>query len=156
MIYAIWAMDVNWLIGKDNKLAWRYPEDLAYFKEKTKGKTVLMGDLTYQSLKGYYKDKPFPYGKIYVANLNETTYTDATCVTDVVDFVKNYKDELWIIGGKMIYNLTLPYIDYLLITHVLNVHQGNVYFTHFELSKYKLVEKSLAPSLIFATYRKEF
>lgn len=155
MIYAIWAMDVNWLIGQDNKLAWHYKEDLAYFKEKTKGKTVLMGDLTYKSLKGYYKDKPFPYGKIYVANLIETVYEDAECITDVIEFVKNYKDELWIIGGKVIYNLTLPYVDYLLITHVLDVHKGNVYFNHFDLSSYKLVDKKLAPSLIFATYKKE-
>ncbi|MFA7417610.1 MAG: dihydrofolate reductase [Acholeplasma sp.] len=156
MIYAIWAMDCNWLIGQDNQLAWHYKEDLAYFKAKTKDKTVLMGDLTYKSLKGYYKNKPLPYGKIYVANLVDTVYPDASCVTDVIDFVKNYTDELWIIGGKIIYNLTLPYVDYLLITHVLNVHQGNVYFTHFELSKYKLVDKQMAPSLIFATYRKEF
>lgn len=156
MIYAIWAMDVNWLIGKDNELAWHYKEDLAYFKAKTKGKTVLMGDLTYQSLKGYYKNKPFPFGKIYVANLKETEYEDAICVTDVVSFVKDFKEELYIIGGKIIYNLTLPYVDTLLITHVLNVHRGNVYFTHFDLSKYKLVDKKMAPSLIFATYKKDF
>lgn len=155
MIYSIWAMDVNWLIGQDNQLAWHYKEDLAYFKAKTKGQTVLMGDLTYQSLKGYYKDKPFPFGKVYVANLVDTTYPDATCVTDVVSFVKSYTNDLYIIGGKIIYNLTLPYVDCLLITHVLNVHKGNVYFTNFELSKYKLIDKVMATNLIFATYRKE-
>ncbi len=36
MISMIWAMDENWLIGKDNVLPWHYPKDLAYFKNKTK------------------------------------------------------------------------------------------------------------------------
>lgn len=154
MINSIWAMDVNWLIGKDNILPWHYKEDLAFFKEKTQGKTVLMGDATYRSLKGYYKDKPLPYGKIYVANLNQTVYHDAILVKDVIEFVKNFREELWIIGGKLIYELTLPYVDTLYITHVLNTHEGNVYFSRFELSKYKLVEKRLSNGLIFATYKK--
>ncbi|WP_025724789.1 dihydrofolate reductase [Acholeplasma granularum] len=155
MIYSIWAMDVNWLIGIDNKLPWHYKLDLAYFKEKTTGKTVLMGDATYRSLKGYYKNKPLPFGKMYVANLINTEYEDATCITDVVEFVKSFSDDLWIIGGKVIYNLTLPYVDYLLITHILNFHQGNVFFTKFELSKYELVDKKLEENLIFATYKKK-
>ena len=71
MISLIWAMDKNWLIGKENKIPWHYKKDLMYFKEKTQGKTVLMGDNTYYSLKGYYKDRPLPYGKIYVASLND-------------------------------------------------------------------------------------
>lgn len=52
MISAIWAMDKNWLVGNGDKLPWRIKEDLQYFKEKAKGKTVLMGDTTYFSLKG--------------------------------------------------------------------------------------------------------
>lgn len=154
MKHAIWAMDANWLIGKDNVLPWYIKEDLAYFKSMTNHKTVLMGDATYRSLKSYYKEKPLPYGKMFVANLNPTDYEDATCITDVIEFVKTFSDELWVIGGKMIYQLTLPYMDYLHITHVLGTYEGNVYFTPFELSSYKLVEKELRPGLIFATYKK--
>ncbi len=154
MIHSIWAMDVNWLIGKDNLLPWHYKEDLAYFKKATEGKTVLMGDATYQSLKSYYKTKPLPYGKIYVANLKDTMYPDAICITDVISFVSTFKDELWIIGGKAIYAITLPYVDYLHITHILNTHEGNVYFTQFPLSSYQLVKKNVVENMIFATYKK--
>jgi|SRR5690606_10404213 len=154
MISSIWAMDINWLIGKDNVLPWHYKEDLAFFKKMTEGKTVLMGDATYRSLKGYYKDKPLPYGKMYVANLQKVQYHDAECITDVIDFIKNYKEDLIVIGGKKIYELTLPFVDRLYITHVLNYHDGNVYFSKFPLSQYKLIEKKVVPGLIFATYEK--
>ncbi len=154
MIHSIWAMDINWLIGKDNLLPWHYKEDLAYFKALTEGKTVLMGDATYRSLKSYYKSKPLPYGKMYIANLEDTVYPDAECITDVISFVKSFKDELWIIGGKAIYSITLPYVKRLHVTHILNYHEGNVYFTPFPLSTYKLIEKKVVAGMIFATYEK--
>ncbi len=154
MINAIWAMDANWLIGKDNKLPWRYPVDLKYFQDMTRGKTVLMGDLTYKSLKSYYKNKPLPFGKMFIANLEDANYSDGILVKDVVSFVKEYKEELWIIGGKLIYKLTLPYINRLYITHILNTHEGNVYFDYFPLSNYKLINKNMAENLIFAVYER--
>ena len=83
MISLIWAMDINWLIGIDDKLPWHYREDLLYYKEKTAGKTVLMGDKTYYSLKGYYKTKPLPYGKIFVASLDKLELEDAIVVNDI-------------------------------------------------------------------------
>ena len=44
------AMDENRLIGKDNKLPWHLPADLAYFKKITTGKSILMGRKTYDSI----------------------------------------------------------------------------------------------------------
>lgn len=126
-----------------------------YFKEKIKGKIVLMGDLIYKLLKGYYKDKFFLYGKIYVVNFIDMVYEDVECIIDVIEFVKNYKDDLWIIGGKVIYNLILFYVDYLLIIYVLDIYKGNVYFNYFDLFSYKLVDKKLVFSLIFVIYKKE-
>ena len=87
MISLIWAMDKNWLVGKDNKLPWHFKEDLLYYKSKTLGKTVLMGDKSYFSLKSYYKEKPLPYGKIYVASLDNLELDDATVVSDVISFL---------------------------------------------------------------------
>ena len=93
MISLIWAMSETNLIGKDNKIPWHVKEDLLYYKEKTKGQTVLMGENTYDSLKGYYKTKPLPYGKIYVASLSERSFSDAIKVSDVTSFLKNNKEE---------------------------------------------------------------
>ena len=89
MISLIWAMSEKWLIGKDNKIPWHVKEDLLYYKEKTNGKTVLMGENTYFSLKGYYKNRPLPYGKIYVASLSDNEFIDAIKIDDVISFLNN-------------------------------------------------------------------
>jgi dihydrofolate reductase len=154
MISMIWAMDENWLIGKDNLLPWHYPKDLQYFKNKTKDQNVIMGDLTYKSLKTYYKTKPLPFKKVYVANILDETYTDAIHVKDIFKFIKQTKEDICVIGGKTIYQLMLPYADRLYITYVLKAHEGNVYFPKFDLSEFKLVSKKMEDQLIFATYER--
>jgi dihydrofolate reductase len=155
MINLIWAMDENRLIGDKSRLPWHYPTDLKHFNSLTRGKTVLMGHETYMSLKGYYKTKPLPYEKIYVANLEKHDYPDAELVSDAIKFLKEFKDELWVIGGKIIYELSLPYADNLYITYILNKHEGNIYFKPFSLEDFKLTEKKVEPGLIFTKYERK-
>ncbi|WP_026391392.1 dihydrofolate reductase [Haploplasma modicum] len=154
MITLIWAMDENWLVGKDSKLPWHIKEDLKYFKSKTNDQIVLMGHITYMSMKGYYKDKPFPFKKVYVANLEDTTYKDATLIKDINAFLANNKENLFVIGGPTIYRLSLPYADRLLITYILNRYEGNVYFPKFDLNKFKLLNYKTENMLIFSEYER--
>ena len=51
------AADKTWAIGRDGKLLCHLPGELKYFKEKTTGKTVVMGRKTLESLPG---SKPLP------------------------------------------------------------------------------------------------
>lgn len=154
MISMIWAMDENWLIGKDNKLPWHYPKDLAYFKKHTKDCAVLMGDMTYHSLKSYYVKKPLPFRKVYVANINDASYPDAYHIKDLFEFLKETKEDIMVIGGKTIYQLALPYADQLYITYILKTHEGNVYFPKFDLRQFKLKQYQVDEGLIFSVYER--
>lgn len=156
MISMIWAMDENWLIGKDNLLPWHYPKDLAYFKKQTKDSAVLMGEMTYQSLKTYYVKKPLPFKKVYIANnLEDKVYSDGIHVKDLFHFLETTEEDIMIIGGKTIYQLSLPYAQRLYITYVLGTHQGNVYFPKFDLSAFKLIDQTIEDGLIFAVYERK-
>lgn len=155
MINLIWAMDINWLVGKDNLLPWHYPKDLKHFKNVTNNKTVLMGYNTYLSMKGYYKNTPFPFKKVYVANFEDVKLEDATIITDVITFLNDYKDELFVIGGPTIYGLAMPFADRLFITYILDNHDGNVYFKKFDLNKFRVTEYTTSNKLIFATYERK-
>lgn len=136
----IWAMDEDFLIGKDDQIPWHIKEDLLYYKSKTKGQTVLMGEATYYSLKGYYKTKPLPYGKIYVASINsDLKLDDAVVINDVDSFLKNINEDIWVVGGATIYKLSLPYADRLYISFIKGKHEGNKYFPHIDFSNYKLI-----------------
>jgi len=158
MISLIWAMDKKWLIGKNNLLPWHYKEDLMYYKEKTNNQTVLMGDKTYFSLKTYYKTKPFPYGKIYVASLEKLELEDAIVINDIRKFLNDFPKEenLWVIGGATIYKFSLPYADYLYITHVDKEYEGDTYFPRFDLENdFKVISKRYSDVLCFAVYERK-
>lgn len=55
------STDKNWAIGRGGKLLCHLPGELRYFKEKTTGKTVVMGRKTLESLPG---ENLCPTGKI--------------------------------------------------------------------------------------------
>ena len=52
MLSIIVAKAKNNIIGKDNTMLWKLPDDLKRFKEKTTGHTIIMGRKTFESLGG--------------------------------------------------------------------------------------------------------
>jgi len=141
-------MDKNWLLGNGDKLPWNYPEDIKYFKELTSGKVVLMGSNTYKSMKDYYKNKKLPFSIIYVADVWNNVYEDAITITDAKWFLKNIKDEIYVIGGASIYKLALPYADELYITHIDAEHEGDVYMEKFEIEGHFDLESSTKSGIL--------
>ncbi len=155
MISLIWAMTRQRVIGKNNKMPWHIKEDLVYFRKHTAGKTVLMGENTYVSLKGYYKDRPLPYGKIYVASFNSNLkLEDATVVLDAVDFLKNVEEDVWVVGGASIYALALPYADRLYISWVKENYEGDTYFPELDFTKFQMVSEKESDLVTYSIYER--
>jgi len=139
MISLIFATDPNHLIGIDNDLPWHYSEDLKYFKKTTLNQTVLMGLETFKSIHDRI-NKPLPNRLSIVASLEEFSYPGVKVIDDLFKFLKeDHDEEIFVIGGKTIYELTFPYADRLYITHIKKEHKGNVYL-NFSLDNFKLKE----------------
>ena len=116
---AIVAVDKKWGIGKKNDLLFSLPADMAYFREKTLNKVVVMGSNTLKSFPG---GKPlknrtnivlFPGGEqrddcIIVQSLDELS----------TELKKYNTDDVFIIGGAMFYKTMLPYCSEVLVTKV--------------------------------------
>jgi dihydrofolate reductase len=101
----IWAQSSSGVIGRDNGIPWRLPEDQARFKELTYAHTVVMGRLTWESLPA--KVRPLP-GRRNVVVTRQAGYVadEATVVAGLDQALTD--DETWIIGGAQIYALALP------------------------------------------------
>jgi len=117
MISIIVAVGKNNAIGRGNKLLWDIPEDMAHFKEKTSGHTVIMGEKTYISI-----GKPLPNRKNIVVTLDKDFQAPGCEVRfDLDEVLKEYKnsaEEVFVIGGGIIYKLSLPMADKLYLTVV--------------------------------------
>ncbi len=109
----------NNAIGKDNKLLWHLPNDLAFFKNTTWGMPVLMGRKTFESiqshpLKGRWNlvlthDKNFVAAGITVVHTVEEAIQAA--------WENDYR-ELMILGGGSVYFQTLHLASKIYLTRV--------------------------------------
>lgn len=149
----IFAIDPTGLIGKNNDLPWNYPEDLQYFKYVTLNKTVLMGVTTFESIVTRL-NKPLPNRKSIVASLNDFSYPGVEVISDLIGFLKKpHEEEIFVIGGKTIYELAFPYADRLYITHIKKVYEGDTYLD-LDLSDFKLIKSDDNEELTFAVYER--
>lgn len=128
-ITMIWAMDEQRLIGKDNGMPWHLPNDMKFFRENTKGKTVVMGRKTYDSLNG-----ALPKRRNLVLTRNPAWGTDdAEVISDITSVLELAQDEeVMIIGGAQIYNLFMPYADKLLVTRIAQTFEGDEHFPEYD------------------------
>ena len=141
MLSIIVAVGNNNVIGFKNKMPWHIPEDLKYFKEKTMGKTVIMGRKTLESI-----GKPLSGRKNVVVTKDKDYLPIFSNVEIVHDFseIMPYIDdenENFIIGGAEIYKRFLPFSKYLYITRIYKDFEGNKYFEEIN-DEWVLVSKS--------------
>lgn len=157
MISLIFAIDKNNLIGKGNELPWYYSEDLKYFKEKTMKKKVIMGDNTFYSIVNRI-GKPLPNRTSVVATLDDSFYYEGVEVTnDIKGYLMSIDkdEEVFVIGGKMIYALSLPYANRLYITHINKEYEGDVYFPKIDYESYNKINSIVSGDLEFAIYERK-
>ena len=57
-ISIIVAVAENNVIGKNNALVWHLPDDMKYFKEKTKGHCIITGRKNYESIPEKFRPLP--------------------------------------------------------------------------------------------------
>ena len=138
-IAIIGAMDRNGLIGAQNALPWHLPADLARFRQRTIGHTVIMGSRTWESL----PKQPLPGRQNIV--LSRTMPKDmAEC-----DVARNLDEALmlaegehvFIIGGASVYEQALPLADTLYLTLIDEEFEGDTHFPDIDESVWQETER---------------
>jgi dihydrofolate reductase len=133
MIAAVSANGVLGIIGSDGKPAipWNYPADMAYFRETTKGSTVIFGRKTFESI-----GRPLPKRRNVVISSTkvemegiETFHSLGTAleivrapvnhpfiVADDVNQVIMFQPNIWLAGGAGIYQEGMKYVEEIHLT----------------------------------------
>ncbi len=138
------AVDKNWGIGKNNDLLFSLPADMAYFREQTKGKVVVMGSKT---LKSFPNSKPLKNRVNIVFHRGNEVFEGCTVVKDINELEKVLReynfDDVFVIGGAIIYKMLLNYCDEFLITKVDADGGAEVFFENLDkLDNWECVKES--------------
>lgn len=139
-ISIIAAIGNNFELGANNDLLWHLPIDFKWFIQNTKGKPVLMGRKTMESL-----GKPLKNRMNFVLSKSDLNLVDGFhLVHDIPAAIKMVEDsgfnELMIIGGAQIYDQTLNICDQLILTHVNgNFPNADTFFPKVNLEEWNCV-----------------
>ena len=138
-ISAIVAMGNNRVIGVDNKMPWHLPSDLRYFKQITMGHPMIMGRKCFDSI-----GKPLPGRTTIVLSRNESLSIGGcvmkSSLQEALGFAKNLNtDEIFIVGGAEIYNLSKPMWTKIYVTHVDVSIKGDTFFPEIDLSDWRVI-----------------
>lgn len=144
-ISLIAAVSENNVIGKDNKLLWHIPEDLARFKEITMGSPMLMGRKTFESLPKilpgrdhYILTQNEDYGKKISEKYGDKRVFVFNSIDKVLDTLsKKSYPELFVIGGGKIYSQMMPMCDKMYISEVKKKVSGDTYFPEINKNIWK-------------------
>ena len=157
------AMARNGVIGRDNAMPWRLPEDLQHFKRVTLGAPVVMGRLTWDSLPPRFRPLPGRRNIVITRNAQfeaagaETAPDLASALARVADAPKVY-----VIGGASVYAAALPFADELVLTEIDADFEADTYFPTWDRRQFRQTARAdhqrpdgLAYSFVTYTRNKE-
>lgn len=149
IISLIAAVAQNGVIGRNNDLPWKLPDDMKFFMQTTKGHYVIMGRRNYDSLHEKYKPLPDRTNIVVTRQLHFQA-PGCVVVNKVEDGIAIAREagekELFVIGGAEIYKLTLPYADRLYLTEIHASIEGDTYFPEFDRTQWSEVSRKPHPA----------
>lgn len=135
----ICGMDRNRLIGNNNALPWRLPADLAFFKQTTLGKPVLMGRKTWESI-----GRALPGRRNIVITRNADFKPEggetANSIESALALVEGHPEAM-LMGGANLYQQTIDIADVLYITEINHVFDGDAWFPEIDSAHWKEVSR---------------
>ncbi|MEK7498860.1 MAG: dihydrofolate reductase, partial [Patescibacteria group bacterium] len=138
IISLIAAMGRNRVIGSKDALPWKLPADMRRFRELTRGKMIIMGKNTFDSI-----GKPLPE-RTNIVITKQDIEIPGCFVTHSIDgsILHGYAgtgredekpwDEVMVIGGASIYAQFLTLASRLYITYIGEDFEGDAWFPIFE------------------------
>ncbi|MBL1275996.1 MAG: type 3 dihydrofolate reductase [Ectothiorhodospiraceae bacterium] len=143
IISLIWAMADNRVIGIENRLPWKLPADMKWFRQHTMGKPIIMGRLTFES----FGAKPLPGRRNIIISRNPGYQTQSGADIEVFASLEaaiaatSDVDEVMLIGGMSLYQQALPLAHRLYMTRVHADIGGDAWFPELDFSQWQNIEQ---------------
>ncbi|NNJ91722.1 MAG: dihydrofolate reductase [Gammaproteobacteria bacterium] len=133
------ALAKNRVIGIDNKLPWRLPDDLKHFKKLTLGHSIVMGRKTWESLPGVLPDRHH----IVITRDLDYPSANAQIVHSIEQAISLVPEEepVFIVGGANLYQQLLHQADRMELTLVDAEPEGDAFFPEWDTQQWQEVTR---------------
>lgn len=119
MITLVAAISKNNCIGRDNAIPWNLPEDIKRMREITKGKVLIMGRKTWESIPEHRRPLPDRVNVVITRNQEYPLPPGVKRYDSVPEAINAHKNEDIVgFGGQRVFEEMIKIADILEITHV--------------------------------------
>lgn len=119
MIIIVAAISKNNCIGRDNAIPWNLPEDMKRMREITKGKVLIMGRNTWESIPEHRRPLPNRVNVVITKNQAYLLPPGVERYDSIPEALKAHPNEdIMGFGGQRIFEEMIKIADVLEITHV--------------------------------------
>lgn len=139
-ISLIAALSKNRVIGINNDLPWRLPDDMKYFFQTTKAHTVIMGRKNYDSLPEKFRPLPNRVNIVVTRqkNFNAPGCTIVNSLESGIELANTgNEEEVFNIGGAEMFKLGMPFTQRMYLTEIQTELTGDTYFPEVNKSNWK-------------------
>lgn len=135
LISLIFAMADNRVIGIENRLPWKLPADMKWFRQNTLDKPIIMGRKTFES----FGSRPLPERRNIIVTRDNNYQAPGAEVAHSIDAaiaLAGAVPEVMIIGGENLYRQMLARADRLYVTYVHATPNGDAWFPEFDMNEW--------------------
>lgn len=128
------AVDKKWGIGRQDRLLFRISDDLKRFRSLTLGKTVILGRRTLQTFPGGQPlDKRTNIILTRSADFSAEPAIICHSTGELAKAVDGMtSDNIFVIGGSMVYRQLLPYCQYAYVTKIDAEGEADCFLTNLD------------------------
>ncbi|HEX8061355.1 MAG TPA: dihydrofolate reductase [Cyclobacteriaceae bacterium] len=143
IVSLIAAVSKNHVIGKNNDLPWKLPDDMKYFMETTRQHAVIMGRKNFDSLPPKFKPLKDRLNIVITRNKEVLKDFDVRGVSSIGEAFDQapQSEEVFVIGGAEIFKQTLDRADRLYITEIDAVVDGDVFFPEYDRRRWREISR---------------
>ena len=140
IISMIAALTDDGVIGIENRLPWKLPNDMKWFRQQTMGKPIIMGRKTFESFGG----RTLPERTNIIITQDRDYRVEGAVVVHSIDEALEAAgevEEVMIIGGMSFYEQMLPRAERLYMTLIHARFVGDAWFPEFDLGQWREVSR---------------
>lgn len=147
------AMTRDRVIGRDNDLPWKIPEEYQMFLGHVKGHPIIMGRTSYQIF-----GTDLRASKLIVVSSTLGSLPDADVCPGVEEAVRtagSYGDRVFSAGGATIYRQTLPMADTLYLSIIKRDYEGDTRFPELDEGAWEVARREDHAEFEFRVYERK-
>jgi dihydrofolate reductase len=135
------AVAQNGVIGVDNRLPWRLPEDMQRFRALTTGHSIIMGRRTWESI-----GRPLPDRQNIVVTRQRNFDAPGASIAASLQAalaIATMPEPVFVIGGEALYREALPLASRLYLTEIHQDFPGDAHFPRYARSAWRETMREL-------------